>query len=79
MTKRTDDDSALEKTSWRGHRLAQHRAFYALSLEEKLRAVEEMADFAREMSKLPSPKRTTAAAKKEVQEKERFTGFDLRP
>ncbi|MGJ3241640.1 MAG: hypothetical protein ACFE0O_01605 [Opitutales bacterium] len=37
------------QTSWKGHRLAQHRAFYAFSLEEKLKAVEEMADFARKM------------------------------
>lgn len=55
MTKKTEDDSAWEQTSWKGHRLAQHRAFYALSFEEKLKAVEEMADFAREMRGSDAP------------------------
>ena len=33
--------------TWEGSRRAQHRAFLALSLREKLEAVEEMADLAR--------------------------------
>lgn len=33
--------------SWEGSRRAQHRAFLALSLREKLEAVEEMTDLAR--------------------------------
>ncbi len=57
MTKKTEDDSAWKQTSWKGHRLAQHRAFHALSLEEKLKAVEEMADFAREMCGSDAPQK----------------------
>jgi hypothetical protein len=33
--------------TWEGSRHAQHKAFLALSLREKLEAVEEMADLAR--------------------------------
>ncbi len=51
MTTNKNIDSAWEETSWKGHRRAQHRAFFELSFEDKLKAVEEMADFAREMIK----------------------------
>lgn len=47
MTEKTEDDSAWKKTSWKGYRLAQHRAFHALSFEEKLKAAPP---------KIPSPK-----------------------
>lgn len=49
MTSRNKDDSAWDEASWKGHRLAQHRAFLRLSFPDKLKAVEAMGDFAREM------------------------------
>jgi len=66
MTGKTEDDAAWEKTSWKGHRRAQHRAFYALSFEEKLKAVEELADFAREMrgSDAPQKRHSTDSERK---------------
>lgn len=49
MTANNKSDSAWEETSWKGHRRAQHRAFYELTFAEKLHVIEEMADFSREI------------------------------
>jgi len=57
MTGKTEDDAAWVQTSWKGHRLAQHRAFHVLSFEEKRKTVEEMADFAREMRGSDAPQK----------------------
>ncbi|MCC5807304.1 MAG: hypothetical protein JJU00_13350 [Opitutales bacterium] len=49
MTSKDKADSAWEETTWKGHRLAQHRAFLRLSFADKLKTIEEMGEFAAEI------------------------------
>jgi hypothetical protein len=44
-----DDEAKMDWSlgTWEGSRRAQHKAFLALSLRQKLEALEEMADLAR--------------------------------
>ena len=44
-----DDEAKIDWSlgTWEGSRRAQHKAFLALSLRQKLEALEEMADLAR--------------------------------
>ncbi|MCC5840724.1 MAG: hypothetical protein JJT96_11415 [Opitutales bacterium] len=46
MTSNKSADSAWEATTWKGHRLAQHRAFLRLSFADKLKSIEELGEFA---------------------------------
>lgn len=47
MTPEEEAEIDWSLCTWEGSRRAQHRAFLALSLRQKLEAVEEMADLAR--------------------------------
>lgn len=47
MTANHKPEDGWETTTWKGHRLAQHRAFQALPFAKKLESIEQMADFAR--------------------------------
>lgn len=45
----TTDSDASKSNGWKAHRLAQHREFQALTFDQKLERIEDLADFAREI------------------------------
>jgi hypothetical protein len=51
MTPKLNENAAWEETSWKGHRRAQHQAFHQLSFADKLKTLEDMGDFARQLTK----------------------------
>jgi hypothetical protein len=61
MTKKNEPEINWELTTWKGSRLAQHRAFKALPFSRKLEIVEEMCELARQLGKKQNAGQDTAA------------------
>jgi hypothetical protein len=52
MTGKEEPNGDWSVTTWKGSRLEQHRAFYALPFRRKLEVVEELDDLARHFQEL---------------------------
>ena len=55
MTKETEPEIDWSLTGWKGSRLEQHRAFYALPFSRKLEIIEQMAEWAAQFAGKQTP------------------------